>query len=109
MDFLPVLPDARIAQLTESGLWPNRLFIDAVDEAAAADPDALAIVDHNSMTGRSTRMSYGALRRQSVRLAAALAAHGVERGDVVAVQLPNWWHCAALYLACVRIGAVFNP
>ncbi len=109
MDFQPILPDARIARLTASGLWPGRLFTDALDEAVASDPQALAIVDHNSMTGGSTRMSYGELRRRSVRLAAALAAQGVERGDVVAVQLPNWWHHAALYLACVRIGAVFNP
>jgi cyclohexanecarboxylate-CoA ligase len=109
MDFQPILPSARIAQLNAEGLWPGRLFIDALDEAAAAEPDALAIVDHNSMTGVSTRIGYGELQRRSIRLAAALAAHGVERGDVVAVQLPNWWHHAALYLACVRIGAVINP
>jgi len=109
MDFQSILPSARVAELTANGLWPNRLFIDALDEAAASDPEALAFVDHNSMTGSSTRISYGELRHRSVRLAAALGAHGVERGDVVAVQLPNWWHYAALYLACVRIGAVINP
>lgn len=109
MDFQPILPPARIQSMTARGLWPNRLFIDALDEAAAFDPQALAIVDHNSTTGRSTRMSYGALRHCSLRLAAALVAHGVQRGDVVAVQLPNWWQFAALYLACIRIGAVINP
>jgi cyclohexanecarboxylate-CoA ligase len=109
MDFQPILPRERVLELTGRSLWPNRLFADALDEAAASDPSALAIVDHNSMTGASTRMSYGELRQHSVRLAAALAAHGVERGDVVAVQLPNWWHYAALYIACVRIGAVINP
>lgn len=25
------------------------------------------------------------------------------------MQLPNWWHYAAVYTACVRIGAVINP
>ncbi len=109
MDFQAILPDDRIARMTTSGLWPGRLLIDALDEAAVREPDALVLVDQNSMTGQSTRMSYGELRRYSVRLAAALAAHGVGRGDVVAVQLPNWWHHAALYLACVRIGAVINP
>ena len=87
----------------------NRLFSTALDEVAARTPDAVAIVDHNSMSGSSTRMSYGELQRLSVRLACALAAQGVERGDVIAVQLPNWWHYAALYIACVRIGAVINP
>src|SRR5262249_51984923 len=109
MEFQPILPPARVAELTASGLWPNRLFSDALDAAAARDPNALAIVEHNGMTGWATRLSYAELQRHSVRLAAALAAHGVERGDVVAVQLPNWWHYAALYTACVRIGAVINP
>ena len=105
MDFQPILPTARIAELTASGLWPNRLFSDALDAVAIKDPEALAIVDH----GLARRITYGELQRHSVRLAAALAAHGVERGDVVAAQLPNWWHYAALYIACVRIGAVINP
>ena len=109
MDYQAILSAQRRADLSARGLWLNRLFSDALDEVAARDPDAVAIVDHNSMTGVATRMTYGELQRVSVRLACALAAHGVERGDVVAVQLPNWWHYAALYIACVRIGAVINP
>ncbi len=33
----------------------------------------------------------------------------MQRGDVVSIQLPNWWHFAAVHAACVRIGAVTNP
>lgn len=109
MDFQAQLSQARIDDLTGRGLWLNRSFADALDEAAAAHPDALAIVGRSSMDGSETRMTYGELRRLSVRVAAGLAAHGVQRGDVVAVQLPNWWHFAVLYTACVRIGAVINP
>ena len=109
MDYQAILSAQRRADLSARGLWLNRLFSDVLDEVAARDPDAVAIVDHNSMTGVATRMTYGELQRVSVRLACALAAHGVERGDVVAVQLPNWRHYAALYIACVRIGAVINP
>ena len=109
MDYQAILSPARRADLSARGLWLNRLFSDVLDEVAARTPDALAIVDHNSMTGISTRLTYAELQRVSVRLACALAAQGVERGDVVAVQLPNWWHYAALYIACVRIGAVINP
>jgi len=109
MDYQAILSPGRRADLSARGLWLNRLFSDVLDEIAARTPDALAIVDHNSMTGISTRMTYAELQRVSVRLACALAAQGVERGDVVAVQLPNWWHYAALYIACVRIGAVINP
>ena len=109
MDYQALLSPQRSADLSARGLWLNRLFSTALDEVAARSPAAVAIVDHNSMTGNSTRMSYAELQRLSVRLACALAAQGVERGDVVAVQLPNWWHYAALYIACVRIGAVINP
>ena len=109
MDYQSLLSPQRSADLSARGLWLNRLFSTALDEVAARSPAAVAIVDHNSMTGNSTRMSYTELQRLSVRLACALAAQGVERGDVVAVQLPNWWHYAALYIACVRIGAVINP
>ena len=109
MNFEAILPSSRADDLRARGLWPDRLYADLLDEAAAASPAALAIVDHNSMTGRTTRMSYAELQQHSIRLAAALASLGVERGDVVAVQLPNWWHYSALYCACVRIGAVINP
>jgi cyclohexanecarboxylate-CoA ligase len=43
------------------------------------------------------------------RIALGLAGLGVQPGEVVSFQLPNWWQYPALYLACVRIGAVANP
>ncbi len=95
--------------MTDAGLWSNRLVVDHLDEIAAGDPTATAVVDNNSMTGESTRLSYAELQAHSVRIACALYELGVEQGDVVAVQLPNWWHYAAIYSACVRIGAVINP
>ena len=90
-------------------LWRDRLVADYLDDAVAAKPDATAIVDLNTMTGNRTRLTYRELDRYSKRIACGLAALGVQRGDVVAVQLPNWWHYAAIYTACVRIGAVVNP
>ncbi|MEQ8497559.1 MAG: AMP-binding protein, partial [Gammaproteobacteria bacterium] len=109
MDFDPILPAARGAAMRAAGLWPDRLVIDHLDAAAAHDPQRIALVDHNSMTGLRTELTYGELATRSIRIAAGLAALGVARGDVVAVQLPSWWHYAALHCACVRIGAVINP
>ncbi len=109
MSFEAILPPARRAAMTAAGLWPNRLVSDCLDDAAARDGSAVAVVEHNTMSGRETRMSYAELAAHSRRIACALAALGVGRGDVVAVQLPNWWHYAAIYTACVRIGAVINP
>ena len=34
---------------------------------------------------------------------------GVRHGDIVSVQLPNWWEFVVTALACGRIGAVVNP
>ncbi|MET4028096.1 acyl-coenzyme A synthetase/AMP-(fatty) acid ligase [Marinobacter sp. MBR-99] len=42
-------------------------------------------------------------------MAAGLAAMGIDKGDLVACQLPNWWQTTALHLACIRIGAILNP
>jgi len=107
--FEPLLTPARVNDMTARGLWLNRLVTDCLDDAVAAAPDSLAIVDHNSMDGSSTRLTYRELQQLTTRIAGALRALGVGRGDVVAVQLPNWWHYSAIYLACVRLGAVINP
>ena len=42
-------------------------------------------------------------------MASAFAAQGVGRGDVVAIQLPNWAETAVAYLAFAMLGAVFVP
>jgi malonyl-CoA/methylmalonyl-CoA synthetase len=56
-----------------------------------------------------TRISYGELFALAERIAAHLARSGVAPGDRVAVQIEKSWQYLALYLACVRAGAVFLP
>jgi len=91
------------------GRWPNRLLTDYLDEAVEAAPDRVAITGANSATGERTTLTYAELARRVNRIALGLAALGVQPGEVVSFQLPNWWQYPALYLACVRIGAVANP
>jgi cyclohexanecarboxylate-CoA ligase len=43
------------------------------------------------------------------RFAGALYELGVRPGQVVALQLPNWWQAGALMLAAARVGAVLAP
>jgi hypothetical protein len=43
------------------------------------------------------------------RLAAGLRERGVEAGDVVALQLPNWMEAAAAFWAASFLGAVVVP
>ncbi len=54
-------------------------------------------------------MDYGGLLALSARLAHALVALGVRPGDRVAVQTGKSPEVVALYLACLRAGAVYLP
>ena len=109
MIFDPILPPSRIDAMRRAGQWPDRIITDYLDEAVAQRPDMIAVTDLNSLTGRGTSLSFRQLDSVSKRMALGLVALGVEPGDVVSFQLPNWWHVAALYLACTRIGAAINP
>jgi cyclohexanecarboxylate-CoA ligase len=109
MRFDPILPPARVAAMKSQGYWRDRLLLDAFDARVAETPDKLAVVDSNSMTGESSRLTFRELARRVDRLAAGLVGLGVGKGDVVAWQLPNWWQFTALHLACLRIGAISGP
>jgi malonyl-CoA/methylmalonyl-CoA synthetase len=77
---------------------------DWVEEAARNQPQRLFLT---SPAGR--RYSYAALREESGRFASALMARGVVPGDRVAVQVEKSAEAVLLYIACLRMGAVFVP
>lgn len=109
MSFNLILPQERIDAMTAAGLWPNRLLTDYLDAAAQDCPDQVAIVDFNSMTGKTNVLSYRQLQRRVNRIALGLVELGIQKNDIVSVQLPNWWELTAVVLACARIGVVINP
>jgi cyclohexanecarboxylate-CoA ligase len=108
MTFAIQLDASRRAAMRASGLWPDRLFTDFLDEALREAPDALAIVDARA-DATTARLTWRELGDAVQCIALGLAELGVQRGQVVSFQLPNWWQFVAVYLACVRIGAVANP
>ncbi len=55
------------------------------------------------------RVSYGTISEKVARFAGALARAGVGRGDRVTVQVEKSLGNVALYLACLQVGAVYNP
>ena len=73
-------------------------------EEAARRPDRLFL---RTADGRDT--SYAALCERSGRIAAALMQRGVRSGDRVAVQVDKSAEAVFLYVACLRLGAVFVP
>ena len=55
------------------------------------------------------RHSYADLQDQSNRLSQALGALGVQRGDRVAIVLPQRFETAVAYMAVLQMGAVGMP
>lgn len=55
------------------------------------------------------RLRYDDLNDLSDRLAAALAASGVQRGDRVLVFMDNCWEAAVSIFAVLKAGATFSP
>ena len=72
---------------------------------AEQTPDTPAVLAFGERHGLVT-LTYRELAGWVERFATALAELGVEAGDVVSIQLPNWWQALALELACWRRGAV---
>jgi fatty-acyl-CoA synthase len=73
------------------------------DAAAARDPDRPCVV------ADERRYSYAQLGREADAFAAALADLGVEAGDTIAVNLPNWPEWIVCAVAASRLGAVLVP
>ncbi len=77
-----------------------------LEQSARRHPDKTALV-----CGKS-RYTYAQIESDANRLAHALVAHGVERGDRVAVHLDNSVEAVVSIFAVLKVGAVFvmvNP
>ena len=110
---MPVLPSVRdYDTLYRQFRWqvPARynIGVDVCDRWAAAEPDRLAIL-HARPDGRDDAITYGWLRETSNRLANVLRAHGIARGDRVAILLPQAPEVAASHIAIYKLGAVALP
>lgn len=60
-------------------------------------------------TTAGDRYTYGDMVTLANRMAAALAARGIRAGDRVATQVDKSPQAIALYLACLRLGAILVP
>jgi acetyl-CoA synthetase len=110
---MPVLPSVRdYDTLYRQFRWqvPARynIGVDVCDRWAAAEPDRLAIL-HARPDGRDDAITYGWLRETSNRLANVLRAHGIARGDRVAILLPQAPEVAASHIAIYKLGAIALP
>lgn len=93
-----------IAEYRGSGFWGDASLHDYWRLAVLSAPEREAVVD-----ARGTRWTYAQVEDLAARIAGHLRDAGVERGDVVSVQLPNWAEFLAVNVACLKLGAVVNP
>ena len=101
--------DAPHVRFRETGYWLDKTVDQLLTEAVAKAPDKVAIVADRVDREQAPRLTYKELERLAYRAASSLLRLGVGRGDVVTVQLPNWWEFVVTAFACSKIGAVMNP
>ena len=109
MQYDAVLLAPRRAESIARGYWKDRTINQDLDACLAECPDKLALTAVRLDAADVRRFTYREMAKLADRIAVGLSRLGVGHNDVVAMQLPNWWHFSLLYLACSRIGAVLNP
>ncbi|NNE51661.1 MAG: propionyl-CoA synthetase [Sulfitobacter sp.] len=70
--------------------------------------DQIAIIHDSPVTASQTKITYAELQDRVSRLAGALVAQGVEKGDRVIIYMPMVPEALDAMLACARIGAVHS-
>lgn len=78
------------------------------DRWARVEPERIALLFHHR-EGEADRLTYGALARRSNAFANALRAHGIGRGDRVALLLPQCFEAVIAHIAIYKLGAIAVP
>lgn len=99
----------RRAAMIAAGYWRDETLLDHLARHVACRPDKAAVIGYRAGTGQPRTLSYAELDAISTRMACAFRQLGVGKGDVVSMQLPNWWQGLAVHLAALKIGAITNP
>jgi HIP---CoA ligase len=76
---------------------------------AVLDRIAHQFSDHNALVTDDRRFTFGELRAEVRRAAAAMIELGVQAGDRVAIWSPNTWHWVVACLATHYAGGVLVP
>jgi acyl-CoA synthetase (AMP-forming)/AMP-acid ligase II len=82
----------------------TRTVAERACERARADPDGVAILGPDG-----TRAAFGDLYAEAQALARGLRRLGLERGDAISFQLPNWREAAVINLSAALLGLQVNP
>lgn len=95
--------------------YPNKVMFDYLQETIATSPDNIALITTNKVPvlGRVDKgVTYGELNIFSDALAVALVEMGLNKGDRVAIVMPNCTQFAIAYFGVLKAGgcvAATNP
>lgn len=110
MDYRPVYRDrtprhseSMIAAYVAQGYWGEQTILERFRQIVAQRPDKEALIEG------AHRFTYRQLNDQVEQTRQGLAALGLRPGDLIAVQLPNWWEQIVASLAIIDLGAVLVP
>ena len=95
--------DAAAQAWRDAGHWRDETLADVARAAVAADPDHVLLIEGERRVTRAEAWD------QALRLAGFFRSKGLEPGDVVSFQLPNWVETAAIALAARICGLIINP
>jgi acyl-coenzyme A synthetase/AMP-(fatty) acid ligase len=89
------------------GVWGTRTFDRVLEEGCTKNwPDGEFVV---ASPTRPDSLTYREMHARGRRLAGALHALGLRKGDVLALEMPNWMEACLTYLASAHLGLVVVP
>ena len=94
------LDAARIERCHRDGWWHDETVGDLLARHASERPDAIALIDGDR------RLTWSEFHHLSQRMALHLGALGIEPGDAVALQMPNWWEYLICYHSIFYAGGI---
>ena len=100
------VPAALRERYLAEGWWSDETLGALVDRCLCAAPDAGVHIWSESRPWHGT---YAEIRADALRLVTVLAESGLEPGDVVAFQLPNWREAVVAFYGLAMGGYVLVP
>jgi cyclohexanecarboxylate-CoA ligase len=99
----PTLLPKEVDEYRRTGAWSGTLLPSYGTELAATQADLVAVVD------RRGRYTFGEIDAWATVVADFLVGLGIESGQAVTFQIPNWVEAVVVNQAILKIGAVSNP
>jgi cyclohexanecarboxylate-CoA ligase len=102
MQIESILTPELSAQYRQQGFWSDKTLGQHFDEIVKQYSNKKAIIY------KDQKITYSQLKEQVNRIAAGLIEAGLQKGDILSVQLPNWPEVIYFFYAAIKTGIVFN-